>query len=1000
MLVGREKELAAIQHALHGLGGATQLQRSRFLEVVGDPGIGKTSLLDVLRAEAEARGWWTLRGCATEFETEVPLYALVDAMDDTLSGIRPSLSASLVSALGTVFPALFDSNAAAETTMRERYRLHRSIGQLLEHIAAAGPVVVILDDMQWADPALVDLLAHLTRHPPRARVLIALAYRPRQVPARLVDALATAPDGLVDRRELGPLTAEQTGELLGAAVAPSRARELHDHSGGNPFYLQALARAAMDASVLTARTNLEPLGGDMPAAVRAALLTEMDGLSATARLVADIAAVAGDPFEPDLVADVAELDATRVQAAIDELVERDLIRPESLDARFGYRHPLVRHVAYNATGPAWRCGAHGRVARALERRGAPLVIRAHHVARSARPGDTSAVELLAAAARDTLARAPGSSVEMLRAALALMPEPAATGTAAAASRHALEAELAQALSFAGDLWAARALVDRLLGELRPTSPARPGVAGVRAMIERLLGRHAEARAGLLAELAVVPEDRRADVAALQLELAAAGPLAGQFTECDAVAAERALEAARQAEDRPLEAAAGCVLAFARYTAGAIEPAVVQLDQATLLVDGLTDRELARRLDAAVWLGWSEVFLERYEHAVAHFERGLLVGRLAGQGHLLTYLLVGLSAALGFLGRLVPATRCAEDAVEAAEFSGSDELRTMAYSIRCLNATRVGDRRGALLAGEQAVAAAGAVRDWWSVVAELALAQARLTNGFDPADCRESILRVAGGPELSSLDAGARPTFCQLLVHTELARGDTAAAAEWVDRIEVLARALGPRLRGPCAYAHLTRAEVLLAVGDAEAAAAAARVALSGFEAISARVDASRARLLVGLACAAAGRRAPALAELAKAQVEFADAGARRMLDEAVRAQRRLGRRVAGRTAGQPCLPGAKSHPRLAGLTRREAEVAALIGEGRTNRQIAAQLVVSERTVDAHLRNMFAKLDVSSRAAVAAALASDGSIPEEGRVGIRAPWQALTQESQDENIVSR
>ena len=158
MLVGREEELAAIQHALDGLGGARQSQRSRFLEVVGDPGIGKTSLLDVLRAEAEARGWWTLRGCATEFETEVPLYALVDAMDDTLSGIRQSLSASLVSALGTVFPALFDFNAAAETTMRERYRLHRSIGQLLEHIAAAGPVVVILDDMQWADRALVNLL--------------------------------------------------------------------------------------------------------------------------------------------------------------------------------------------------------------------------------------------------------------------------------------------------------------------------------------------------------------------------------------------------------------------------------------------------------------------------------------------------------------------------------------------------------------------------------------------------------------------------------------------------------------------------------------------------------------------------------------------------------------------------------------------------------------------------------------------------------------------------
>ena len=967
MLVGREPQLAAIQRALDCRGDVRQLPRARFLEFVGDPGIGKTSLLEVLRTEAEARGWRALRGCATAFETEVPLYALVDAMDDTLGAIGPSLPAALVSALTTVFPALLDCNAAAEPTMRQRYRLHRAIGNLLEHIASARPVIVILDDMHWADPALVDLLAHLTRHPPGGRVLIALAYRPRQAPPRLVDALATAPDGVVDRRQIGPLTPEQTRDLLGAAVAQSRAQDLHRRSGGNPFYLQALFGIATVAPALTAHNGSDAFG-EVPTTVRAALLTEMHGLSETARLVADTAAVAGDPFEPDLVADVAGLDAARVRAAIDELVERDLIRPEGHGTRFGYRHPLVRQVAYNATGPAWRCAAHGRVARTLAQRGAPLVLRAHHVARSGRPADASAVELLAAAARDTLARAPGTAVEMLHAALALLPEPAIAGTAAASSRHALEAELAQALSLAGDLGAALTLADRLLAELRATSPARPGVAGVRAMVERLLGHHAEVRAGLLAQLAVVPQDRCTRVAALHLELAAADPLAGRFTECDTTPAERALEAAREENDRPLEAAAGAVLAFTRYTAGAIEPAVAQLDSAALLVDGLTDRELARRLDAAVWLGWTEVFLERYERAVAHFERGLAVGRLAGQGNLLTYLLVGMSAALGFLGRLSAATRCAEDAVEAAELSGSDELRTMAYAMRCLNATRVGDRHRALLAGEQAVAAAGAVRDWWSVVAELALAQARLTNGVDPADCRESILRAAGGPELSSLDAGARPTFYQLLVHTELARGEMAAAAQWVDRIEVLATALGPQLRGPSAYANLTRAEVLLAAGDAQAAATAARAALPGFEGISARVEVGRARLLAGLALAATGRRGPALAELARAQAEFEKAGALRMLDEAVRAQRRLGRRIASRAASRPRPSGAQPQPpRPAGLTRREAEVAVLVGEGRTNRAIAAQLLLSERTVDAHLRNIFAKLDVSSRAAVAAAL---------------------------------
>src|SRR4029077_7988691 len=98
-------------------------------------------------------------------------------------------------------------------------------------------------------------------------------------------------------------------------------------------------------------------------------------------------------------------------------------------------------------------------------------------------------------------------------------------------------------------------------------------------------------------------------------------------------------------------------------------------------------------------------------------------------------------------------------------------------------------------------------------------------------------------------------------------------------------------------------------------------ALSGFEAISARMEVSRARLLVGLACAAAGGRGRALAEVARAQAEFADAGARRMLDEAVRAQRRLGRRVACRKAGQPGLLGAQSNlPRPAGPPRPGDEV--------------------------------------------------------------------------------
>src|SRR5262249_20121574 len=160
--------------------------------------------------------------------------------------------------------------------------------------AQTQPVVLVLDDVHWADPASVELLGALLHRPPAAHVLIALAVRPRQMGERLSAALERAHRaGTITRIELGALTPEEARELIGDGAD---ATGLYEDTGGNPFYLEQLARSA-DRRVAPATDVDEPslAGVDVPAAVAAALAEELALLSKQARTILEGAAVAGDP---------------------------------------------------------------------------------------------------------------------------------------------------------------------------------------------------------------------------------------------------------------------------------------------------------------------------------------------------------------------------------------------------------------------------------------------------------------------------------------------------------------------------------------------------------------------------------------------------------------------------------------------------------------------------------------------------------------------------------
>ena len=160
--------------------------------------------------------------------------------------------------------------------------------------------MLLLDDLHWADSASVELLGALLRRPPAAGVLVALAVRPRQAPERVAAALERAHRaGTLRRLEVGALTPREARELLGEAVDDAALTALYEDAGGNPFYLEQLARSlALERSAGAPR--LSPGDLDVPPAVAAALAEELALLSDRARRVLEGAAVAGDPFQPEL----------------------------------------------------------------------------------------------------------------------------------------------------------------------------------------------------------------------------------------------------------------------------------------------------------------------------------------------------------------------------------------------------------------------------------------------------------------------------------------------------------------------------------------------------------------------------------------------------------------------------------------------------------------------------------------------------------------------------
>ncbi|GIH22816.1 hypothetical protein Aph01nite_11260 [Acrocarpospora phusangensis] len=495
VFIGRAEPLARLTAAYQAVtatpGGAIPGWAGLVL-VTGEAGIGKTALLTEFTNQVAAAGGTVVWGTCWDGDQAPAWWPWTQALRALIER-RPDLTAA---ELGAILPELPGIDSADGTV--SRVRIFDAAGRLLRR---AAPVVVILDDLQWADESTVDLLRFLAGAPQRGAVLLVGAYRPHEPPPGVTAALAE----LAGSAELVILRGLSAGEVAGLAqtvtgtAAPDEwVRIVHERSGGHPFYARELCRLLATGGT----------AADVPVAVRDVIGRRLARLSPDCAALLDAAAVtaraAGTTLLPDVLAEVTGDDGPRIAALVAEAAAAGILTPAGR-----FVHDLYRETIVTALEPARRLDLHHRIALALlDRydRGGPVFEAelAHHFTAALPVADTaSAVAWTHAAARADTARfafaEAAGHVTRLRAAVA-----AAGLRLSGTDLVGLLTTEADLRLRAGDAVRARELLDTAW--TRAAVTGRADLLGAVALgLDRVDARFAMPRADLVAVLAAARE---------------------------------------------------------------------------------------------------------------------------------------------------------------------------------------------------------------------------------------------------------------------------------------------------------------------------------------------------------------------------------------------------------------------------------------------------------------------------------------------------------------
>jgi DNA-binding CsgD family transcriptional regulator len=941
-LLERERELAALNVAIGAAAGGA----ARAIVISGDPGLGKTSLVEWTARVAGDQGFNVLHARGGGLERTLGWGVARQLFERSVARATPARRRSLLAGSAALAAPVLgldhDTRPTAEPNVLRDFRFEHGLYWLVSNLAEGAPVALLIDDVQWCDHATLEWLLYLLRRCDGLPLLVALARRTGEpgTPGELLELIAAEP--VTDLISLSPLGPESTASLLaeayGGAVDVLFSRACHERTGGNPLFVCELAAELAAGGIEPVERSAAAIQMLIPERASRTILLRLMRLSEAAIALARAFAALESGGELQDAADLARLAEPDAVLAHDELVAARVIEPgESLR----FVHPLIRDVIYEDIPHARRASMHRRAAELLLRRGADPGRVAAHLLRSVPAGEPWIVAALRQAAEHESARgSPATAIAQLRRALAEPPAPELAG--------AVMLELGRAELVAGDVRGIETLRSLLSASSRAID---------RGQVAILLGRL------LLGS--------GSGAATVEVALSAADELGWENVDLRLQLEALIVNAARS--DAKLVPLIPERLRIAREHVG--------------------EDSYGSRLIAAQ-LSWGLTAIAApVEHVVALARQALDGGRLIAESPNAPDTYLGAIHMLSFADELSDADRLFEQAIALAQRNGSEPAFAAASGFRanaaylrgrldeaellCRDALRVSQDSGAL----ELIAGLATAYLAYVLIARGSMAEAVQTLPADvaalehapPTWATETLYAAGlaaamdGRPEQGAellLAAGRRalswgvvnPAWIPWRSEAALAllaAGKQAEGVRLADEELDLARRFG----APRPLGIALRARGLMQSG--EAGIAMLRSSVDVLARSPARLEHARALIALGGALRRANARADARGPLSEGLAIADAAGASRLAEQA-----RVELIACGARPRSVMRVGADA------LTASERRVCELAASGRSNPEIAQLLFVTRATVESHLHSAYRRLGIRSRKELPAALGLD------------------------------
>ena len=905
MLFGRDAERALVGALLD----AARDSRSGALALRGEAGVGKTVLLE--DARTSARDMHVLSARGVESESELPFAALHQLL-------RPALR--LLDRLpGPQAIALRSALGLADGGAQERFLIYSGCLSLLSELAEERPVLCLVDDAHWLDAGSSDALQFVARRLDAEGV--ALLFSAREGDVRVFEA----PD--VPSHAVGGLEHDAAAALLAqvaASASPHVRERLLEETHGNALALVELPTALSAAQL----AGDDPLPESLPMTRRLERVfhERVARLPAPTRLA--LLAAAADDSESAAVVERAVSTLSSGALALADAENAGLIRVDG--GRLAFRHPLVRSAVYGSATSTERRAVHWALAAALEGDAEQADRRAWHLASSALEPDAGVVQALdEAAARAVERGGHAAAAKALARAAALSADPTARAErlARAAALTSVIGRDAEAVTLAER---AEALTDD--PALRAQCAFVTGVAALR------WGRPRDAIPTLVAAASAVADVDAGRAAELLMQATSCAWQSGDGSAVQEIARITA-SVIPPSGDETSAFFAGVIRGFAAMMAGDHGEAARRLEPA-IAHGALTDQPRHALLAnlAAIWLGDDEA-------AGALVGRSVRLARARGEIGNLADALSARSAQLILAQRNDEAALAAHEAAALARELSAENILLLLHAVLAIIAAIQGDHEASHRYGEQVVAVANAK----GLPNRHALATYALAiDDVNSARWTEALERFDTMAERGTGDSD--PVMAALMlpdkVEAAVRAGRTELARESLRRFETWATYSGARFAAP----RLAGCRALLAEGDEATAHFETMLALAD----DARpLDLARMRMHYGEHLRRERRRTAARTQFRAALATF-EAYRAEPLAERARAELR----ATGESARK------RDPSTIDRLTPQELQIARFVAGGLSNKEVAAQLFLSPRTVDAHLRKVFTKLGITSRTQLA------------------------------------